>query len=620
MHEIKWGDASFKQFKFMDAIVSTHRRSNSDPMKRRVKEVELDIFKGSYLPNTEKEMAQLKESNEYNTRQFYNIDHQSYLTQEIVQLQQRLQQQYVVRRALEKACFLPFSQDTILENSIPEAAKELIKEIGVLELQVVYLEQYLLSLYRQRFGQQISSISDNDRRLKSVSDVNQGTCAVPGRDNNNVSENEISVKPTDHVSSPRNSAKECNNQLEPETVLDSSIHRSHSTLSQRSVCLIETSSMKAKAADSYHSLPLSVLETRMANTSANCLAEHLGTCFSEDVPETPNWLSEEMIKSILAIYCELADPPFTSHDNVSSPISFSSSVYEDSSQGQGNRGRSQGKKLSSLDSHFNIPFHFKGTKEFSGPYCSMVKIHRICRDNEKLKEVEYMLRRFRSLVSRLQEVDPRKMKHEEKLAFWINVHNALVMHALLIYGIPTSNLKRMSSVLKAAYNIGGHTVSVDMIQNFILGCRLPRPGQWLRLLFLPKTKSKVRDARKAYAIDRPEPLVLFALCSGSYSDPAVRLYTPKTVLEELESAKEEYILSTMSVTKEQKILVPKMVDFFIKDSGLGPAGLMEMVEPYVPESQRRIIHQLQQKAKWKGIEFIPHNFNFHYLVLKELAW
>lgn len=39
----------------------------------------------------------------------------------------------------------------------------------------------------------------------------------------------------------------------------------------------------------------------------------------------------------------------------------------------------------------------------------------------------------RSLVSRLEEVDPRKMKHEEKLAFWINVHNALVMHVIVLY-------------------------------------------------------------------------------------------------------------------------------------------------------------------------------------------
>lgn len=32
-------------------------------------------------------------------------------------------------------------------------------------------------------------------------------------------------------------------------------------------------------------------------------------------------------------------------------------------------------------------------------------------------------------------------------------------------------------MFQAAYNIGGNTVSVEMIQSSILGCRLPRPGQ-----------------------------------------------------------------------------------------------------------------------------------------------
>lgn len=89
----------------------------------------------------------------------------------------------------------------------------------------------------------------------------------------------------------------------------------------------------------------------------------------------------------------------------------------------------------------------------------------------KLIEVLYL----RSLIGQLEGVDPRKMKHEEKLAFWINVHNALVMHVLnlvnrntnshdtalynsvmisfsvqayLAYGIPQNNTKRVFLLLK----------------------------------------------------------------------------------------------------------------------------------------------------------------------------
>lgn len=212
------------------------------------------------------------------------------------------------------------------------------------------------------------------------------------------------------------------------------------------------------------------------------------------------------------------------------------------------------------------------------------------------------------------------MKHEEKLAFWINVHNALVMHAFLVYGIPQNNLKRVSLLLKAAYNVGGHAISVDMMQRSILGCRLPRPGQWLRLLFSMKTKFKVGDARKAYAIEHPEPLLHFALCSGSHSDPAVRVYTSKRVFEELETAKHEYIQSTFLVHKEQKILLPKIVESFAKDTGLCSADLMEMIEHFMPDFQRKSNQPFQHKRTWKGIEWIPHNFTFRYLLSKEVAW
>ncbi|KAL2983554.1 hypothetical protein AAZX31_12G044400 [Glycine max] len=602
--------------------ISSRKRPNSDPMKRRVMGDGLEsISEASCRP--EVELGELKQNIESKKRQYHNMDLQSSLTQE---LQKRLQQQFVIRRALEKACYVPFSQDATIENSIPKAAKELIKEIGILELEVVYLEQYLLSLYRKRFDQQISTLSTKERRLELASDTKQGTSAVPGNDA--ISDKEISVVHCSNVISPRNSSgfklKEFNNQLEAETGLDSSIHRCHSALSQRTTCSIEASpgNIETKAAiDSYHSLPLSMLEqAQCAKSSSTSLAEHLGSSYVDNVPETPNWLSEEMIKCISAIYCELTEPTSLGHKNASSPISFPSSGNELSSQSQGSKWGSQWKKHSSFNLNSTNPFHVRGSKEFSGTYCSMIRIQQLCTDSQKLKEIEYMLRRFRSLVSRLEDVNPRNMKHEEKLAFWINVHNSLAMHALLIYGISANNVKRMSSVLKAAYNIGGHTISVDLIQNFILGCRLPRPGQWLRLWFPSMTKPKVRDARKGYAIHRPEPLLLFALCSGSHSDPAVRLYTSKRVFEELQCAKEEYIQSTITISKEQKIVLPKMVDSFAKTSGLGASDLMEMVKPYLPDSQRKSIQEFQSKTSWKSIELTPHNFTFHYLISTELAW
>jgi hypothetical protein len=48
--------------------------------------------------------------------------------------------------------------------------------------------------------------------------------------------------------------------------------------------------------------------------------------------------------------------------------------------------------------------------------------------------------------------------------------------------------------------------------------------QWLRTLLYPRIKSKVSKAGhewRAFAVAQSEPLLRFALCSGSHSDPAV---------------------------------------------------------------------------------------------------
>lgn len=136
----------------------------------------------------------------------------------------------------------------------------------MLELEIVYLEQYLFSLYRKTFDQRILSLSNLDGRLQSATMTREGMFPEVSH-NDIVLEKENSViqtsNPTSCGNSSGNASKECNGIWESEKLLDSGIHRSHSSLSQRSACSITTSPpliSLAKAVDSYHSLPLSMLE------------------------------------------------------------------------------------------------------------------------------------------------------------------------------------------------------------------------------------------------------------------------------------------------------------------------------------------------------------------------
>ncbi|RID53880.1 hypothetical protein BRARA_G01246, partial [Brassica rapa] len=436
-------------------MVQSHKRSKSAsfPEKKRAEGDQASSntsFEASQ--RIKLDMGRSNESAKDKPNQYHSITETS-LKQEIDQLETRLQDQFKVRCAFEKALGYPTASSYMLSESndipMPKQAIDLIKDIAVLEMEVIHLEQYLLSLYRKAFDQQISSASPNSEKEKP-----KPPPVTTPRRRLGFSEEHDPLLDDDDQNRPK------------ETEMESSFHRSHS---QRS----SFESRKASLEDSWskattrscHSQPL------YAQKGENLisLAEHLGTRISDHVPETPNKLSEGMVKCMSEIYCKLAEPApsVLLHEGLSSPNSSLSSrsafspsdQYDTSSPGLGNNS-------SSFDVRLDNSFHAQGEKEdFSGPYSNMVEVLCIYRDAKKANEVEDLLQNFKSLISRLEEVDPSKLKHEEKLAFWINVHNALVMHAYLAYGIPQNNVKRVLLLLKAAYNVGGHTVSAEAIQS-----------------------------------------------------------------------------------------------------------------------------------------------------------
>ncbi|XP_042422447.1 uncharacterized protein LOC122010108 [Zingiber officinale] len=542
---------------------------------------------------------------------------QSSLKQEILQLEKRLQDQLTMRYALEKA--LGYSSSAICsskETSMPKPTKELIREIAILELEVKHLEQYLLSLYRKAFNQPTTTLSSQSEQLhesakhkilstKGNSRVQSSRSEVTQQWNTNSVNDDFELKCHDKFLGP-------------------GVYRSHSSLSHRAISSARISPSEdslARALDPFHSQPLSFHEEEQNdNSGVVSLAEYLGTSIADHAAGTPNKLSEDMVKCMATIYCKLADPALVYHGLSSSPASSFSSMSALSPRYLGDMWSPGYKRETTLDSRLITPFRVEGLKEFSGPYNSMVEVPLICRERRRLKDVKDMLSNYKLILQRLETVDPRKLKNDEKLAFWINVHNAILMHAHVEYGIPEGNLKRTSLLIKAMCNIGGRSLNAAMIQGYILGCKTHYTGQWLRTLLYPRLKQKAKDTWKGYAIEQPEPLLHFALCSGSHSDPAVRVYTCNRLFEQLESAKEEYIRATVGILEEQKIILPKIIDSYAKDTKLCSQILVDMIQCYLPETLRMAMQRCLQSKSKKIIEWVPHNFNFRYLLSRDLAF
>ncbi|KAL6867567.1 hypothetical protein ACP4OV_015591 [Aristida adscensionis] len=584
--------------------------------------------------------GELKDQNSTTKRPTHTTELPSSLKQEVQILEERLNDQFAMRRALEKALgYKPCALHSSNESCIPKPTEELIKEIAVLELEVMCLEQHLLTLYRKAFEQQFSSANSasemdiNRQPARSFSGILSETSDIDFSTPRKQQPAQSSRMVLARKSRPTSSTSETSVSQPHEK---SSIGRSHSSLLHRSICSARVSPSAnnlARALKPCHTSPLSFVEEgKCMDPGIVSLADILGTRVADHVPQTPNKISEDMIRSIAAIYIRLRDVPAVQHAFFPSPCSSFSSASGLSSKYTADIWSPRCRKESFIEAWQDNALGNGESRELGLQYESVVEISGLCKGDQRSADVKDMLRKYTSLVQLLETVELSGMKHEEKLAFWINVHNAMMMHAHIEYGIPQSNSKRIL-LTKVSYIIGGLRVNSELIRYQILCCRAHSSGQWLRLLLYPRWKSRDKDELQGFAVDRPEPLVHFALSSGSHSDPVVRLYSPKRVARQLEAAKEEYVRANVGVrARSHRVTLPKVVEAYARDAGLAAPEVAAMAESHLPEGLREAVRRGREGAMrpprgWgaaagaggAGVEWRPHNLAFRYVLARELA-
>lgn len=452
-----------------------------------------------------------------------------------------------------------------------KSSAELVKEIATLEVEILRLERHLLSLYRTSFQEHLPRIVED--HVEPMNDKSRGD---KFNELSQKKKSEMSKDYYDHQCrhSPTSSLAGPNDMVQ--------------------VAISKSSSGKEKHLSRHRSL-----------------ADHLGNSRIDDALTCPARLSEDIIRCISSIYCKLANTMGTEKGcSASSTSSFcSSSTFSPRNL--------SGSWSPQCNEDVTQSCDFDGPKQENGPYAAMVEVLKLCLDDESYSYAAVMLQKFRSLVKSLEIVDPMKMRREEKLAFWINIHNALVMHAYLAYG--THQYLKSTTIVKASYNVGGHCLNAYDIQSSILGIRSHYSAPWLQTLLSPGKKLKPGNVRHALAIEYPEPLVHFALSSGAYSDPAVRVYRPNSVFEDLKIAKEEFIQATVYVHKETKIYLPKILCYYAKDMSLAMAALLEVVSGSLSGIQQKSMRACIKGRPEKYVYWLEQSSSFRYFIHKEIA-
>ncbi|XP_076939196.1 uncharacterized protein LOC143607738 [Bidens hawaiensis] len=555
------------------------------------------------------------------------------LIQDVDKLKKKLRQEENVHRALERAFSRRLGTLPHLPPYLPPQTLELLAEVAVLEEEVVRLEEEVVS-FRQGLYQEavylsskvnINNSDNNNNSLDQSSSVSQLELEVhsepsklsqqkplnsltrsgstrlsysnrigPDLLNTLVDKKPADLKKPDLVNSDdgvlgkeNRSAVNSNSKItcSPERVVD------------EVQSLVKRPQIKFESAGK-HSPPKpqsKLVDQEKAQES--CSSSSSGDRHLEAESEC-NKVSENVLKCLIGIFLRLSKLKAKTMD----AEAFSNLMSLDLTGGDGGPA-------------FRDPYGvcLKSKRRDIGPYKDLFAIETGSIDFKKKANASLLIRRLKLLLEKLASVNIDGLTHQQKLAFWINIYNICMMNAYLEHGILDSHEMMPALMQKATIKVGGYLLNPFTIEHFIL--RLPNR---LKLSCQQSVEHNEAEMRSKFGLEWSEPLVTFALCSGSWSSPAMRVYTSAQVENELATAKRDYLQAACGITKTNKLLIPHMLDRYLPDFGKDLEALIDWVCLQLPGELRKqavaCLEKIGREPISRKVQIMPYDYRFRYLI------
>ncbi|XP_048227069.1 uncharacterized protein LOC8260867 isoform X2 [Ricinus communis] len=531
------------------------------------------------------------------TRQASSRERKISLQQDVDKLKKKLRYEENVHRALERAFNRPLGALPRLPPYLPASTLELLAEVAVLEEEVVRLEEQVVH-FRQDLYQEAVYISSSKRNVESFADLYDLS------QNNNSKQANIKTIARNigdsttftvgHLPS-LSDGQEKENQLCTNSVKNnksSSIHKAQPGKTPMKKHPIENKQIE-KCLD-----PQKLqLECRAIGQENPKEARNVSTADEHlSANDNPNKISEDIVKCLSNIFLRMSSRKTRrTADN----LSFLSSLVS----------QENGEEIECRDP-YSICSEV-GKKDI-GPYKHLFAIEAGTINPNRTSNSLFLLHRLKLLLGKLASVNLQNLTHQEKLAFWINIYNSCMMNAFLEHGIPESPEMVVALMQKATINVGGHSLNAITIEHFIL--RLP---YHLKYAFSKGTKNDEMTARSKFGLELSEPLVTFALSCGSWSSPAVRVYTASEVENELDAAKREYLQAAVGFST-RKFAIPKLLDWYLLDFAKDLESLLDWICLQLPSELGKEAIKCLERGKSEPhsqfVQIMPYEFSFRYLL------
>uniref|UniRef100_A0A3Q3VWL3 DEP domain-containing protein n=1 Tax=Mola mola TaxID=94237 RepID=A0A3Q3VWL3_MOLML len=213
--------------------------------------------------------------------------------------------------------------------------------------------------------------------------------------------------------------------------------------------------------------------------------------------------------------------------------------------------------------------------------------------------------RYCDLAIQLQRVELLSLSREEKLAFFINIYNALVIHGYLRLGAPTNIWQRYRFFNYVSYLIGGEVFTLQDIENGVLRGNRKGVAQLLR----PFSKT---DPRLQVALPDAEPLIHFALNCGAKGCPPIKTYTPQDIDSQLRTAAEAFLENDDGCVVDsgkREVRLSQIFKWYKADFGGTDEKLLKWVLEHMGDSPKKTSLKDVLSAGKTKVSFLPYDWS-----------
>ena len=211
---------------------------------------------------------------------------------------------------------------------------------------------------------------------------------------------------------------------------------------------------------------------------------------------------------------------------------------------------------------------------------------------------------YKKLVGELVRVDVSQLTREEKLAFFINIYNALVIHGNIVKGPPSNLWQRYKFFNTVRYIIAGQTYSLQDVENGVL--RANRKGVGMITNPFPKG-----DPRLSVALNTVEPLIHFALVCGAKSCPPIKTYSADDVMNQLTVACESFLDGDDALkinVQKQTVALSQIFNWYKEDFGGNNQKTVEWILSHMGVGEKKDKLQLIVNSGQMKVSFMAYDW------------